>query len=409
MATDLPSLEEFRADARDFLAAHLKRRDNQMLTWGAGSDRVDVFDNLTFEEEAEHLRALGEWQRAKMDAGFGAITWPTGYGGRGLPRTYEIAYREEESAYLTPGPHEAMAITLELIAPTILAYAPEELSRRLLPRTLRCELMWCQLFSEPGAGSDLASLSTRADVDGDDWVLTGQKVWTSGARHAHWGMILCRTDRSVPKHAGITAFILRMDSPGVEVRPLRQMSGGSAFNEVFLDGVRVPDRQRIGPIGGGWRVALTTLGFERTAGTDGGVDIRNRYERLVALARHEGRISDPVVRQLLAKLHTQATLCETNAKQVIATLAAGETPGPEGSIGKILYVDGLATATELATLLLGPRLVADSGQWGTYAWSDHVCGAPGFRFAGGTDEILRNILAERVLGLPRQPVPAGGA
>ena len=199
--------------------------------------------------------------------------------------------------------------------------------------------MWCQLFSEPGAGSDLARLSTKAVRDGDEWIIDGQKVWTSGARHADYGYIICRTDPDVPKHVGLTAFIVPMHAPGVEVRPLRQMSGGASFNEVFFDGVRVGDDLRLGGVGDGWRVAMTTLGFERSSAGGGGGT--GRWSQVLQLAQHLGLNDDPVIRQQLAALYTRLTVASWNNQRVAAGMRAGQTPGPEGSLGKLTYTEGL--------------------------------------------------------------------
>ncbi len=265
-------------------------------------------------------------------------------------------------------------------------------------RFLRAEELCCQLFSEPGAGSDLAGLATRAERDGDDWVLNGQKVWSSGAQFAEWGELIARTDPSLPKHAGMTAFLIPLDAPGVQIRPIRQMSGGSSFNEVFLTDVRIPDDLRLGAVGQGWKVALTTLGFER--GGSGNRGVGGSWERLLGLARWLGRTGDPVVRQQLASVYIHQQVRRMNAARVAAATAAGQPPGPEGSIGKLLWVAGMTEIGEVAASLLGARLIADTGEWGTFAWNDHLLGAPGYRIAGGSDEIQRNIIAERVLGLP---------
>jgi alkylation response protein AidB-like acyl-CoA dehydrogenase len=196
----------------------------------------------------------------------------------------------------------------------------------------------------------------------------------------------------------MTAFLVPLDAPGVQVRPIRQMSGGTSFNEVFLTGVRVPDDLRLGPVGQGWKVALTTLGFER--GGSGNRGVGGSWERLLGLARWLGRTGDPVVRQQLASVYIHQQVRQMNAARIAAATAAGQPPGPEGSIGKLLWVNGMTEMGQVAASLLGPRLIADTGEWGTYAWNDHVLGAPGYRIAGGSDEIQRTIIAERVLGLP---------
>ena len=209
------------------------------------------------------------WQREKFDAGYGALTWPAEFGGAGLGDEFAAAFDELESGYVHPPHHETFSVTLHLVAPTLAQFGQTDLRSRLLPRLLRTEALSCQLFSEPGAGSDLGALATRAERDGDSWVVNGQKTWSSGARFAEWGELVARSDHDVPKHQGMTAFMLEMDSPGVTIRPIRQMSGGSSFNEVFFSDVRIPDAHRLGEIGEGWRVALTTLGFERRSSGSG--------------------------------------------------------------------------------------------------------------------------------------------
>jgi alkylation response protein AidB-like acyl-CoA dehydrogenase len=270
----------------------------------------------------------------------------------------------------------------------------------------RLDEMWCQLFSEPGAGSDLAGLSMKATRDGDEWVLDGQKVWTSGAQYADFGVCLARTDPDAPKHAGITAFLVPIDAPGVDVRPLRQMSGGSSFNEVFLTGVRLADDQRLGDVGAGWSVAITTLGFERSASGGGGGGGHSMSTRLRLMAEHFGVADDPRIRQRLVDLFAcERILAWTNRRSAAAAKASGGVPGPEGSTGKLMWTSNLQVASATASAILGPRLVADTGEWGTFAFASFVNGAPGYRIAGGSDEIQRNIIAERVLGLPKDPRP----
>ena len=394
------TVERYAAAAQAWLESVAKVRPRPVeARWGEGSDDVSVFHDLTEEQERRLLDEAMAWQRIKFDAGYGAISWPVEYGGADLPAEYEAAFRQVEAEFDVPPSHETFSVTVGLIAPTIRAFGTHEQRDRFIRPFLRTDDLCCQLFSEPGAGSDLASLSTRAVADGDGWVITGQKVWSSGAQYAGWGELIARTDPSA-KHAGLTAFLVPMDTPGVKVHPIRQMSGGSSFNEVFLDEVRLPDELRLGGVGDGWKVALTTLGFER-AGSGGGRHVGGSWEQLVALARHLDRTGDPVVRQQLARCYVNERVRSLVRQRAEHSSARGRPPGPEGSIGKLLWTRNLAEISDVAAGLLGPRLTADTGEWGTYAWAAHVLGAPGYRIAGGSDEIQHNIIAERVLGLPR--------
>jgi len=404
MTDVLSDLEQWRKTAREWLARHCEPRPAGSPAdrpWGEGSDSVAVFHNLSLEEEAAILSANQAWQQAKDDAGYVAVDWPEAWGGAGLPAEYARAFAEEEAAFVTPAAAELFSVTVRLAAPTVATFGTAEQKDRLLRPLRRAELLCCQLFSEPGAGSDLAGLSCRAVRDGDDWVVNGQKVWTSGAPHAAYGELIARTDGDVPKHQGLTAFLVPLDSPGVEIRPIRQMTGGASFSEVFFSDVRVPDRLRLGAEGDGWRVALTTLGFERSVSGSSRRRPGGSWEQLVGAARHFGRSDDPVLRQGLADVYIGATLLRLNAERVAAAARAGHAPGPEGSIGKLAWTEHMRRMTAVATEVLGPRLAADTGEWGAFAWSEHVLGAPGYRIAGGSDEIQRNIIAERVLGLPR--------
>jgi len=392
------TVESFAAEARSWLVARLPPADRDHRTWGEGSDDVSVFHRLSFDAEKILLERAMAWQQEKYDAGYGAITWPAEYGGAGLTVAHEQAFNEVEAEFAAPDGHETFAVTTHLVAPTVRLFGTAGQQARFVRRFLRAEELCCQLFSEPGAGSDLAGLATKAERDGERWVLNGQKVWSSGAQFAGWGELIARTDPAVPKHAGMTAFLVPLGAPGVEIRPIRQMSGGSSFNEVFLTDVRIGDELRLGAVGEGWKVALTTLGFER--GGSGTRGVGGSWERLLGLARWLGRTADPVVRQQLASVYIHQQVRRMNAARIAAATAAGQPPGPEGSIGKLLWVAGLTEIGQMAASLLGPRLIADTGEWGTYAWADHVLGAPGYRIAGGSDEIQRTIIAERVLGLP---------
>ncbi len=404
-------LELFRKEARAWLEANARPRvtvtaddEDADIEWGVGSDNVAVFFNLTEEEEAARLEAARAWQRKKFDAGYAMINWPVELGGRGLPTSYLRAYNSEESKFEVPNAGELPPTSMGLIAPTIAAYGTEEQKRRFIEPLMRMDILGCQLFSEPSAGSDLASVTTRAERDGDEWVLNGQKVWTSGARFAQWGLAITRHDFDAPKHKGLTAFLVPLDAPGVEIRPIRQMSGGANFNEVFLTDVRVPDSLRLGAVGDGWKVALTCLGFERDhSGGGGGGAVGGTFRKVLAAARHFDRLADPVVREALLDVYIGTKLMQVTTRRAAARLKAGQTPGPEGSLSKLMWTANMARISDAISLVLGPRLVADTGEWGTYAWSEHVLGAPGYRIAGGSDEIQRNIIGERVLGLPPEP------
>jgi alkylation response protein AidB-like acyl-CoA dehydrogenase len=380
-ASTVQELADFAATARKWLAEHVPPRADE-----AGRP-VAVFHDLPFEEERALLARIQEWLRVKFDAGYGALSWPVEHGGAGLSALHEEAFAEVEREFDTPGQHELTSVSTALIAPTVQMFGRDELA--------------CQLFSEPSAGSDLAGLATRAVRDGDDWVVNGQKVWSSGAQFAGWGELIARTDPNAPKHKGLTAFLLPMDTPGVDVRPLRQMSGGSSFCEVFLDDVRIPDALRLGEVGGGWAVTLATLGFER--GHSGATaDVGGGFAQLLDTARQLGRTGDPDVRRVLARVCVAERLAAVAAQRDRETQLAGAEPGPLGSLRKLAWSQRLALVSEAAAVVLGPRLVADHED-GTFRWTEHVLGAPGYRIAGGSDEIQRTIIGERLLGLPPEP------
>ena len=264
----------------------------------------------------------------------------------------------------------------------------------------RGDIVGCQLFSEPGAGSDLASLQTKAEKDGDVWVITGQKVWTSGAHYSDIGEVIARTDPDLPKHKGLTGFIVDMRDPAVEIRPLRQMTGGASFNEVFFNELRVPDDHRLGDVNNGWNVALTTLMNERAAiGAGGGGG--GLLTRAIEMTRHFGLSDDPVTRQMLADVAIHQRVAGYNNQRAMDKIKAGGLPGPEMSIAKLAGTMNTRRLSDFVSHVLGAKMVADSGEWGTYAWSQLVVGAPGASIAGGSDEVMRNIVGERVLGLPK--------
>jgi alkylation response protein AidB-like acyl-CoA dehydrogenase len=252
----------------------------------------------------------------------------------------------------------------------------------------------------------MAGLACRAERDGDEWVINGQKVWSSGAQFSGWGELIARHDPDVVKHKGMTAFVIPMDLPGMEVRPIKQMSGGSSFNEVFMNDVRVPDTMRLGPVGEGWKVALTTLGFERDHSDAGGSSssrVGGSWRQLLATARAMGVTDDPTIRQALTKFYAHHRVEGFVNRRAADMRRAGAAPGPEGSLGKLMWTEGMTQLSDVISQVLGAKLIADTGEWGTYAWGEHVLGAPGYRIAGGSDETQRNIIGERVLGLPGEP------
>jgi alkylation response protein AidB-like acyl-CoA dehydrogenase len=397
----LPDLAEFTESARDWLRGVAAPRTE--AAWGHGDDSVAVFENWTAAEERRHTDAIREYERTKFDAGWGALNWAAEYGGRGLSMSYVLAFRRAEAEFEVPRRTEMFSVTQQLVAPTIEQWGTPEQRDRYIRAMLRTDLIACQLFSETEAGSDLAAVRARATRNADGtWTLDGHKVWTSGARVADLGVAVCRTDPAAAKHAGLTVFLVPMDAAGVTVRPIRQMTGGSSFNEVYLDGVVLDDGLRLGPVGTGWPVALTVLAAERLDGATLGLA---NADRAVALARNLGRELSDLERDRVADLVTRSYVQRVAGMRVAAAAVAGRDPGPEASAGKLLATDTMARTSEVVRLLLGRDLVADSGRWGTYAWTEHVLGAPGYRIAGGTDEIQHNIIAERVLGLPKEPRP----
>ena len=398
------SLEDFDKEVVAFLDDHAEARPEAAeFAWGDGSDEVALFEEIDAEEEARQLAAAKGWLAARASAGLHWISGPPELGGRGLSRAHEARYRALESRYAIPS-QSFFGIGFGMVAPTILAHGTAA-TPAYLPRMYSGDLVGCQLFSEPGAGSDLAGLTMRAERDGDEWILTGQKVWTSGAHYSDIGEIICRSDPSLPKHKGLTGFVVDMHAPGVEVRPLRQMTGGASFNEVFFNEVRVPDDHRLGDVNHGWTVALTTLMNERAAiggGGGGGMGVASAT-RLIEMLQHFGAADDPVLRDELTRLYTGYQVAKFTNLRAAANMKAGGLPGPEMSIGKLALTANLTATAELVARILGPRVQADTGEWGTFAWSKFITGMPGMRIAGGTDETLRNIISERVLGLPKEP------
>jgi len=397
-----PTLEQFQADALAFLEANAPRKEaEKKFVWGEGTDKVTMFEEKDRAAEKLDVAEACAWRQKKFDAGFGYIFGSEQYGGRDLPAAYSRVYDSLEAKYEIPN-QSCFTIGLGMVAPTIVAHG-SDIARDLYVRKMyRGDIVGCQLFSEPGAGSDLANLSTKAERDGEEWIITGQKVWTSGAHYSDIGEIIARTDFEMPKHKGLTGFIVDMHAPGVEIRPLRQMTGGASFNEVFFTEVRVRDDHRLGDINNGWNVALTTLMNERAAiGAGGGGG--GMFTRVIEMVKFYGLNNDPVVREELTKIIIHNRVANFNNQRAMDKIKSGQMPGPEMSIAKLAGTANMMRLGDFVSMVLGPKLIADSGEWGTYAWNQLILGTPGGRIAGGSDEVMRNIVAERVLGMPKDP------
>ncbi|MBB6226799.1 alkylation response protein AidB-like acyl-CoA dehydrogenase [Polymorphobacter multimanifer] len=352
----------------------------------------------------EFIRRSKAWQKAKYEAGYAGITWPKAMGGQGLSPMHSIIYGQEESRFHAPS--GLFSIGLGMCIPTVFTHGSPEVIQRYVAKALVGEEVWCQLFSEPAAGSDLAGIRTKAVKDGDDWVIDGQKVWTSFAHASDFGIVVCRTDPGVPKHKGLSMFIVDMKAPGVEVRGIKQMSGGSDFNEVFFTGVRIADTHRLGAVGDGWKVALTTLMHERLA-VGGKPRHAPGYQTLMTLAKGvdapngQPAIEASDVRQRIAASYIADEGIKLTQMRALSALSRGQMPGPEQSIAKVVVAKTMQDMSAFALDLAGSDGFMTGGAdpeleklQGSYLWS------AGLRIAGGTDEILRNIIAERVLGLP---------
>ena len=384
---DTPEEAAFRAEAREWLRAHAREKEpGEVSTLRSFYDSDDLF-----------VKQGKEWQRTLYEGGWAGIQWPAAFGGRGGNPMQQLIFRQEESRFDVPS--GLFAVAIGMAGPTIIAHGSEEQRRRHLPAMLRGDDVWCQLFSEPGAGSDLASLSTRADLDGDEWVVNGQKVWSSGAHHAQYGILLARTDFDRPKHRGITFFLVDMATPGIDVRPLRQMTGGSSFNEVFLSDVRIPAANVMGEVNDGWRVAMTTLGHERSM--SGGP---SPFPQLLRLVRESGALQDPLRRAELVQCYVGGRIIEFLGYRAQTALSQGAAPGPETSVMKLAFsqlatrMARLAVDAQGATGMLVGEQTPDHG-----SWQQQFLSVPSFRIAAGTDEVQRNVLGERLLGLPAEP------
>ena len=373
-------------------------------------------------EGMDEIEAAKFWQMKKYDAGWACITWNKEFGGRGATAIQSVIWNQEESKYDVP--QGVFQIGQGMAAPTLMTWGQPEHHERYLPKLASGEEIWCQLFSEPAGGSDLAALRTKAEKEGDDWIINGQKIWTSGAHYSDYGILVVRTDPNVAKHKGLSYFFLDMKSPGVEIKPIKQLPGGAGFNEVYFTDVRIPDSQRLGEVGQGWQVALTTLMNERAAigGGGGGVNVDLAY-KIASEVMIDGKTAtqDSAVRAKLVNWYVQESGLKFTGYRSMTALSKGTTPGPENSIGKLV---GAPKNQEMASFCM------DLMEMNGAIWDEELSkeaglvqmsymGSPGLRIAGGTDEIMANIIAERVLGLPQEPrmdkgmpftdVPTGGS
>jgi len=383
---DTPEEARFREEASSWLAEN------------APTD--EAFRALTPLQQAK------VWQKQKYDAGWACLGWAPDFGGRGASAIEEVIWRQEESQYDLPA--NFFLIGQGMIGPTLMAWASDEDKARFLPPLASGEEVWCQLFSEPAGGSDLAALRTRAERDGDDWVINGQKIWTSGAHYSDYGVIVVRTDPTVPKHKGLSYFYVDMKAPGVEIKPIKQLTGDSDFNEVYFTDVRVSDSQRLGEVGQGWQVSLTTLMNERAAigGSFGQMDVSLAMS-VAEEVEIDGRpaLEDAAVRARIANWYVQEAGLKYTGYRSLTALSRGALPGPENSIGKLVGAPKMqAMSSYLMDLLGASGAIADESLAAKAGIIQRAyMGAPGLRIAGGTDEIMANIIAERVLGLPQEP------
>lgn len=387
---DTPEEAAFRAEARAWLEANA-------LPKGADGDfSAGIWSNDY--DEGDYVERCRAWQRRLYEGGWAGVTWPKEYGGRGGKPIEQIIFNQEQARFgVSTG---ALMIALGMVGPTLLAHGSVAQKDRYLPAMLRGEELWCQLFSEPDAGSDLAGLTTRAEPDGDSWVVTGQKVWTSSAHRAAWGILLARTGPG-ERSSGITYFLVDMTSVGIEMRPLKQMTGDSHFFEVFLDRVRIPATNIVGDVGKGWPVARTTLTSERSsiAGA-GGVDARG----LIALAQQRDRNNDPQVRQAIVRAYTNGELLRYLRYRTQTAVSQGRRPGQEASIMKTVWARHMKHLTETALAIQGPtgQLGEDEGA-DNGTWHRRFLHSTSLSIAGGTDQVQASIVGERGLGLPPEP------
>jgi len=389
---DTPEEEAFRKEARTWLEAHAPAK-------GGPEDFSTGFLENTISAD-EFNRRVKQWQELLVEHGWAGITWPKEFGGRGGTGMQSVIWGQEAGQYGVTVNNYAVGIGMA--GPTILRHGTDEQKARYLRPMLRGDEVWCQLFSEPDAGSDLANIGTRAVLDGDEWVVTGQKVWTSGAADSDWGILLARTNPDAPKHKGITYFLVDMTTPGFDIRPLKQMTGTEHFSEVFMDEVRIPAANVLGEVNGGWACAITTLSNER--GLIAGANKSSDSVALIELAQKRGRNDDPLLRQALVDCWIRQQIQRYHGYRLQTALSKGVAPGPETSVMKLFAAEYLRRLGNASLMLLGPegQLMADDAPAGT-EWQARFLFAPAIRIAGGSNEVQRNIMGERVLGLPREP------
>ncbi|MFE9856224.1 acyl-CoA dehydrogenase family protein [Streptomyces sp. NPDC005780] len=388
----MSSVEEFRTEIRGWLAANLTGAFAGLRGRGGPGREHEAF--------AERLA----WERHMAAEGWTCVGWPEEHGGRGATIEQQVAFHEEYA--LADAPARVNHIGEQLLGPTLVAFGTPEQRARFLPPIVAVEELWCQGYSEPDAGSDLANVRTRAERDGEDWVVTGQKTWTSLAHDAQWCFVVARTEAGSTRHAGLSYLLVPLDQPGVEIRPIQQLTGTSEFNEVFFDGARTSAAHIVGEPGDGWRVAMATLGFERGVSTLGQqVGFRRELETLIDLARRNGAADDPLIRDRLARAWTGLETIRFNALRMLDGVAAG-APGPEASIGKIFWATWHRELGELAMSVLGAGgMTAPEAPYELDDWQRLFLFSRSDTIYAGSNEIQRNIIAERVLGLPKEIRP----
>ena len=397
-----PEAEAYRATISDFLDANLPEGWKGLGSLPAG----------------EAWAFVDRWRKTLHENGLLAASWPSAYGGGGLSALEQVVMAEEFYRAGVPTGTGNDTFGIQMVGNTLLQWGTEEQKSHFLPRILSGEDVWCQGYSEPGAGSDLSNVGCRAELDGDEWVLNGQKVWTSAGHLANWIFVLARTDPDVPKHKGISFLLVPMDQPGVEVRPIKMMTGDSEFNEVFLTDARCPRDNVVGGVGNGWPVAMTLLGYERgEAAATFPIMFRSELDRLLVLADERGRAGDPLIRQRLAAAYIRVEIMRFLGMRTLTKYLAGGQPGPDSSIFKLYWSEHHKVVSELAVDILGAEAMIPTGRWPMTSFQADQPGAPNdsaswvgtFMVAragtiyAGTSQVQRNIIGEMVLGLPKEP------